>query len=216
MTQGGNRATAIPMVLAAIVSVQVGAAVATELFDEVGPTATVMLRLLFAAAVLVAIWRPALARRCAAPGARDLLLFGVALAAMNTSFYLALDRIPLGIAVTLEFVGPLGVAFAASRRRARPASGPALAAAGILLLSPGLGDDLDLLGVGARAARRRPSGPPTSCSRRGSAARSPGGSGLALAMVVAAALLLAAGDRRRRRRPARPRACSRSGSRSRC
>ena len=74
------RAPAITLVLGAIVSVQVGAAVATTLFDEVGPTGTVMLRLGFAALVLVAIWRPALAGLRGAR-ARDVALFGVALAA---------------------------------------------------------------------------------------------------------------------------------------
>ena len=65
---------------------------------------------------------------------------------MNTAFYLSLDRIPLGIAVTLEFVGPLGVAIAGSRRRL-DLVWAGLAAVGILLLSPSLGDSLDLLGA---------------------------------------------------------------------
>jgi inner membrane transporter RhtA len=186
----GERTTSISLVLGGIVSVQVGAAVATELFDEVGPVGTVFLRLAFAAIVLVAIWRPPFARP-REEAKRDVLAFGVALAAMNTSFYLALDRIPLGIAVTLEFVGPLGVAFAASRRRL-DLVWAGLAAAGIVLLAPGPGGDLDLLGVvlalvaggfwaayivlSARIGRLYP-----------------GGQGLALAMVVGASLLVAPG-----------------------
>ena len=83
-----------------------------------------MLRLALAAVVLMAIWRPT-ARGLRGTPARDVLLFGIALAGMNTSFYLALDRIPLGIGVTLEFVGPLGIAFAFSRRRAGPRLGSA-------------------------------------------------------------------------------------------
>ena len=190
MTQGGNRATAIPMVLVAIASVQVGAAAATEIFDEVGPTATVFLRLLFAAAVLVAIWRPALGAIRGAH-ARDLWLFGLSLAAMNTSFYLSLDRIPLGIAVTLEFVGPLGVAFAATRR-AGDLLWAGLAAAGIVLLSPGLGDGLDLLGVVlALVAGGFWAAYIVLSQRIGSAF--PGGAGLALAMILAAALLIVPG-----------------------
>ena len=185
------RAPAITLVLGAIVSVQVGAAIATTLFDEVGPTGTVMLRLGFAALVLVAIWRPGLAGLRGAR-ARDIALFGVALAAMNTSFYLALERIPLGIGVTLEFVGPLGVAFAASRSRS-DLVWAALAAAGILLLVPAPGaGELDLLGCAlALLAGAFWAAYIVLSARVGQA--SAGGQGLALAMVLAAALLLAPG-----------------------
>ena len=110
---------------------------------------------------------------------------------MNTSFYLALDRIPLGIAVTLEFVGPLGVAFAASRR-AGDLLWAGLAAAGILLLSPGLGDGLDLLGVVlALVAGGFWAAYIVLSQRIGSAF--PGGAGLALAMILAAAMLIVPG-----------------------
>ena len=101
--------------IGAVLSVQLGAAAATTLFDEIGPAGTVFYRLLFAAAILLVIWRPD--PRGAERG--DLVLagvFGVSLAAMNFCFYAALDRIPLGPAVTFEFVGPLTVALAASRR----------------------------------------------------------------------------------------------------
>ncbi|MGH2957691.1 MAG: EamA family transporter, partial [Solirubrobacterales bacterium] len=121
------------LVLGAVLSVQLGAAAATTLFDEVGPAGAVLYRLLFAAIVLLAIWRPRPHR--ADRGALGLAaLFGVSLAAMNLCFYEALARIPLGIAVTLEFVGPLAVALAASRR-ALDLLWVALAAAGILLLT---------------------------------------------------------------------------------
>jgi inner membrane transporter RhtA len=140
--------------------------------------------------VLVVIWRPALAA-LRGRHARDVLLFGVALAGMNTSFYLALDRIPLGIAVTLEFVGPLGVAFASTRRRSDFAWA-ALAAVGIVLLSPGLGDDLDLAGAGlALLAGAFWAAYIVLSARIGRAFG--GGQGLALAMVVAGVLLLPAG-----------------------
>jgi inner membrane transporter RhtA len=186
----GKRTTATLLVLGGAVSVQSGAAVATELFDELGPVGTVMLRLAFAAVVLVAIWRPALGGLRDAR-ARDVVLFGVALAAMNTSFYAALDRIPLGIAVTLEFVGPLGVAFATTRRRL-DLLWAALAAGGILLLSPGLGDDLDLFGAGLALLAGAFWAAYIVLSQR--IGRSfAGGDGLALAMMVAAALLLAPG-----------------------
>jgi len=133
------------LVLLAIASVQIGSAFAKGLFDEIGPGGTVFLRLLFAALVLLAIWRPSARGR----SRRDLMLvalFGLVLACMNLSFYAALDRIPLGAAVTLEFVGPLGVAVAGSRR-ALDLLWVALAAAGILLLSDLGGGGLDGLGI---------------------------------------------------------------------
>jgi inner membrane transporter RhtA len=177
------------LVLGAVASVQLGAAAATTLFDDVGPAGTVLYRLLFAAVLLLAIWRPR-----PSVASRDALtlaaVFGVALAGMNFSFYAALDRIPLGIAVTLEFVGPLGVALAASRRAA-DLLWVVLAAGGILLLA-GPSGDADVTGIvlalvagGFWAAYILLS------SRIGRAFE--GGEGLALAMAVAAALMLAPG-----------------------
>jgi inner membrane transporter RhtA len=185
-----DRAKSITLVLAAIVSVQSGAAVATTLFDDLGPTGTVLARLGFAALVLVAIWRPALAG-VRGERLRDVVLFGIVLAGMNSSFYLALDRIPLGIAVTFEFVGPLGVAFAASRRRL-DLVWAIMAAAGILLLSPTPGSDLDVLGVGlALLAGAFWAAYIVLSARIGRSFA--GGSGLALAMCVAALLMLTPG-----------------------
>jgi inner membrane transporter RhtA len=97
------------LVLGGVASVQFGAAFAKSIFDEIGPGGTVFLRMLFAALVLCAIWRP----RISGHTRRDLglvLLFGASLAGMNAVFYASLDRIPLGVAVTFEFVGPLSVA----------------------------------------------------------------------------------------------------------
>jgi inner membrane transporter RhtA len=144
--RAGGRPYPLALVIGGIVSVQAGAAVAVNLFDELGPVGTVFLRVAFAAAVLAAIWTPRV-RGHSRAALREVALFGGTLAAMNLSFYLGLERVPLGIAVTLEFVGPLGVALAGSRRP-RDLLWVALAAGGILLLSPGLGDDLDLLGAG--------------------------------------------------------------------
>jgi inner membrane transporter RhtA len=140
-----QRINSTGLVLGGIVSVQCGAAAATTLFDRLGPEGAVLLRTLFAALALIAIWRPSM-RRHSREEWRLVGLFGFALAAMNLSFYAALDRIPLGIAVTFEFVGPLGVAIAGSRR-GRDLAWVALAAAGILLLSPGLGGSIDALGA---------------------------------------------------------------------
>ncbi|HEY7454450.1 MAG TPA: EamA family transporter [Thermoleophilaceae bacterium] len=144
-----SRADRIPptlLVLVAVGVVQFGSALAKTLFDEVGPGGAVFLRVLFAALVLLAIWRPALAGRTGADW-RLVVLFGFVLVAMNLSFYESLDRIPLGVAVTVEFVGPLSVAVAGSRR-ALDLLWVVLAAVGILLLSDFGTADLDALGVG--------------------------------------------------------------------
>lgn len=190
MNGGSGRATPIALVIGGIVSVQCGAAAATKLFDDIGPVGTVMMRLVFAAVVLLVIWRPRLgALRGSHAG--DLIAFGVALAAMNTSFYLALDRIPLGIAVTFEFVGPLGVAIVSSRRRL-DLLWALIAGAGIVLLTPTPGSDLDLLGVVlALVAGGFWAAYIVLTARIGRAF--PGGQGLALAMVVASGLILAPG-----------------------
>lgn len=139
------RAPSGALVIGAIASVQIGSAIATKLFGQVGPSGAVLLRLLFASIVLFGVWRPRLRGRTR----RELLLaavFGVVLALMNLSFYAAIDRIPLGIAVTIEFVGPLGVAVAGSRR---PIDGlwVVLAAAGIVALTQGDAHGLNGLGV---------------------------------------------------------------------
>ncbi|MEV6241971.1 EamA family transporter [Lentzea sp. NPDC051838] len=109
---GGIPPTAL--VLLGIVSVQVGAAFAKQLFTVAGAAGTVTLRLVFAALILVAIWRPSLRmdRRTLAV----VVTYGVVLAVMNLCFYAALARIPLGAAVTIEFLGPLAVAVVGSRR----------------------------------------------------------------------------------------------------
>ena len=187
------RADRIPptvLVLAAVSSVQFGAALAKSLFDEVGAGGTVFLRVLFAAVVLAAVWRPAVGGRSRADW-RLIGLFGLSLAAMNLAFYEALERIPLGIAVTFEFVGPLGVAIASSRRPLDVAW-VVLAAAGIVLLSDFGGADLDGLGVAlALVAGGFWAAYILLSARVGRAF--PGGSGLALAMVAAAAMLVPVG-----------------------
>src|SRR4029450_7078133 len=131
---------------AGVTSVQLGAAPATSLFDELTPTGLVMLRLVFGALILGLLFRPRVRDR----SSRELqlaLAFGLTLLTMNFSFYQAIDRIPLGIAVTLEFVGPLGIALLGSRR-GTDLLWVMLAAAGVLLLAPEIGDNgLDPDGV---------------------------------------------------------------------
>jgi inner membrane transporter RhtA len=178
------RADRIPptlLVLCAVASVQFGGAFAKTIFDEIGPGGTVFLRVFFAALILGALWRPALSGRSAADW-RLVAGYGFALVAMNLSFYEALDRIPLGIAVTFEFVGPLGVAIAGSRR-ALDLLWVALAAAGILLLSDFGTADLDGLGVAlALVAGGFWAAYILLAARVGR--RYPGGQGLALGMAV--------------------------------
>ena len=110
-----RRASAVGLVLAAACSVQGGAAVAKSLFPELGPPGVVFLRLLFGSAALWAIARPQLRERPRSD-LRLVAALGVVLVSMNISFYEALDRVPLGIAVTVEFLGPLAVAVFGSRR----------------------------------------------------------------------------------------------------
>lgn len=140
---GGTRGAAL-LTLGSIVSVQAGAALATTLFEEIGSSGAVLLRALFGALVLLALTRGTPLRRWPQ---RDVILLGVSVATVNLLFYAALERLPLGITVTLEFIGPLGVAVLGSRRP-RDVIWVLLAAAGIVLLSGGTGgNSIDPLGV---------------------------------------------------------------------
>lgn len=178
------------MVMGAVASVQLGSAIAKHLFHSLGPSGAVFLRVGFGAIVLLLVWRP----RLRSYRRSDLvlaILFGLTLAAMNFSFYASLNRIPLGIAVTFEFVGPLGVAIAGSRRTL-DVVWVVLAAAGIALLTPWGGLHLDTLGLllallaGAFWAAYI-----ILNARIGQAFK--GGAGLTIAMVVATALLAPVG-----------------------
>ena len=181
-----GRAAAVGLVLIAGVSPQIGAAFAVTLFGELGPAGTAFLRLAFAAIVLWAIWRPRLTGDLRLAGA-----FGVALGLMNWSFYEAIDRIPLAVAVTIEFAGPLLVAVIGSRR---PLDGVwiALAAGGIVVLVDPGGGSVDPIGVGFALAAAGCWMAYIYLSKRTGAAFS-GGSGLAIAMAVGALLVLPAG-----------------------
>ena len=129
----GHRLPAPVLVLAAIVSVQFGGALAATLVPQIGAGGSVVLRLSFATVILVALVRPRLrghSRRAWA----TVVAFGVALGLMNFSFYASLAYLPIGVAVTVEFIGPLTLAAALSRRLADALS-VLLAALGILLIS---------------------------------------------------------------------------------
>lgn len=190
-TPGLDRVPPVGLVLGGVASVQVGAAFATQLFDDLGSAGTVLLRILIAAVVLVALWRPRPAEHATAD-LRLAAVFGLTLAGMNLSFYEAIDRIPLGIAVTLEFVGPLGVAVAGSRRPL-DLVWVGLATVGILLLSDfGTGGDLDTTGILlALVAGAFWAAYILLAARAGRAFA--GGTGLSIAMAVGAAALLAPG-----------------------
>lgn len=181
----------IALLLLAGTSIQFGAAFAVTLFDRLGAGGAVFLRLLSAAVIMAVVLRPRVRGRTR----EDLRLpvaFGVVLGLMNWSFYESLERIPLGACVTIEFVGPLGVAVWHSRR-ALDGLWIALAATGIVVLANPFGTGgLDAFGVflalvtggfwalyivlSARTGRVWP-----------------GASGLAVAMVVGAAVTLPAG-----------------------
>ena len=137
---------AVPAVLLSILSVQGGAAIAKGLFPVLGAAGTTSLRVGLSALVLLAVVRPRLGQLRAAQW-RAVVPYGLALGAMNFLFYCALARIPLGLAVTLEFVGPLGLALAGSRRWT-DIMWVVLAGAGIALIAPWSSSGLDLLGVG--------------------------------------------------------------------
>jgi len=178
------------LVCASVTITQIGAALAKTLFATLGTRGTVLVRVGLAAVILLLAHRPAV-RQLTRRKLGLAVAFGAVLGAMNWAFYSALARIPLGVAVTVEFIGPLGVAVLQSHR-ARDLLWVALAAAGIALLAPFGTGGPDPIGValallaGACWATYILLG-----VRLGHAFE--GGDGLALAMGVAALLLLPGG-----------------------
>lgn len=122
------------MVLVGIISVQVGASVAKQLFSLTGPAGAVALRVGFSAVIMLAVLRPSM--RIVRQAWPVIIAYGAVLAGMNICLYQAIARIPLGVAVTIEFLGPLTVALIGSRRW-RHAAWALLAAGGVLLLTEG-------------------------------------------------------------------------------
>jgi inner membrane transporter RhtA len=169
------------LLLVSIVSIQLGAAVAIHLFETLGPIGTVFLRVAFSAVLLLVAARGQI-RPVARRDAGLLLLFGCVIGAMNMCFYGAISRIPLGIAVAIEFVGPLGVAVITSRRP-KEFLWIALAVAGLVLLTPSIGTDIDPIGVGLALAAGAGWASFVLISPR--VGRGVGGAGLALGMGVA-------------------------------
>lgn len=132
------------LVLLGVISLQVGAAFAKQLFAMAGANGVVTLRLLFAALVLLVVWRPSL--RLDRTTWLVIAAYGAVLAGMNICLYQAIDRIPLGVAVTIEFLGPLSVAVFGSRRKL-DLLWAVLAGLGVLLLSR-VDGGLNPVGVG--------------------------------------------------------------------
>jgi inner membrane transporter RhtA len=140
-----SRVPSPALVIGGIASVQIGSAIAAKLFSQTGSGGAALLRLAFGGLLLSIVWRP----RARSRTRRELLLaaaFGLVLATMNVSFYHAIQRIPLGIAVAIEFFGPLTVALIGSRRP-RDVVWVALALLGILALTHGSTHGIDALGV---------------------------------------------------------------------
>lgn len=173
------------LLLGGMVSVQFGAALAKGLFPEIGAAGTAGIRLAFAAVALLAFWRPRL--RMSRRAWFVVIGYGALLGVMNLSFYEALQRLPLGIAVTVEFLGPLSVALLGSRRWL-DALWALLAAGGVALLAD-LGGEVSLLGLlfalGAGACW---AGYILMGAKLGEATA--GGSGLAVGMTVGALIVV--------------------------
>lgn len=143
-----GRAWPVPphlMVLGGILSVQIGAAIGRSLFDDIGATGVTFLRVSIAAVVLVVVIRPDV-RRWTRQAWIAAIALGVALGCMNLTFYLALRTVPLGVAVTVEFLGPLLLALVQTRR-AVDLCWALLAAGGVALLGLNSSGDIPLSGL---------------------------------------------------------------------
>ena len=193
------------LVVVGILSVQLGAGIAKNLFDDADPTTLVWLRLATSAVILAAIARPALRGRTPDDW-RVAVAFGVILGTMNWAIYQSFARIPLGIAVTIEFLGPLALAVFGSRRP-RDLLWALLAAIGVALLGLERGD-AHLRPGSAFALLAAASWAAYILLSASTGRRWPGLEGLTVASVVATLMLtpfLVAVLRARARRPARAR-----------
>lgn len=179
------------LLLLSCISAQVGTAIATFMFDSLGSMGTVFVCKAIATLWLLLVWRP----RWRNHSRQDYItvgLFGLAMAGMSLAFFGAVSRVPLGVASTLEFLGPLGIALVGSRRPL-DLVWVALAAGGVCLLAPvGGGASLDPVGVGlALLSAVCWAGYILLSVPAGRAF--PGGTGLALSMTVATLILLPPG-----------------------
>jgi len=136
---------AVLAVLLAITSFQGGAAIAKGLFPVLGAAATSSLRIVLSAIILVIFNRPNL-RNLTTAQWRNVALYGMTIGAMNIIFYMAIARIPLGLGVALEFLGPLTLALTSSKRMI-DFLWVLLAATGIALIAPWSNNGLDIIGI---------------------------------------------------------------------
>ncbi|MFG3498099.1 DMT family transporter [Streptomyces sp. NPDC047928] len=188
--RGRNSAGPVALVVGGALSVQFGAALAVLLIPRAGALGVVTLRLVLAALVLLVVCRPTVRGHSRADWG-TVVAFGAAMAAMNVCIYQAIDRVPLGAAVTLEVLGPLVLSVVVSRRLVSLVWA-ALALAGVVLLSGGGFDRLDPVGAGfALAAGAMWAAYIVFSARTGR--RFPQADGLALAMAVGAVLTLPLG-----------------------
>jgi inner membrane transporter RhtA len=135
----------LPAVLLSILSVQCGAAIAKTLFPALGAAGTATLRIGISAIILWIVYRPNV-KTITAKQWKSVIPYGLSLGAMNVIFYLAIERIPIALGVTLEFVGPLLLAIVGSKQIV-DFLWAFLAAVGIALIAPWNNNGIDLLGV---------------------------------------------------------------------
>ena len=186
----GRAVPAWSLVVGGVVSVQFGGALAATVIPALGPTGTVALRLGLGMLILLVIVRPSL-RRLTLHDVAAVVGFGIVLGLMNLSFYEALARLPMGVAVTIEFVGPLGLAAALSRRR-RDVAAVSLAALGVVAVNGRELGHINWAGVGfALLAGTMWAAYVLLSGEAGQ--RLPKLDGLALAMVVASAVVVPLG-----------------------
>ncbi|MEO0852241.1 MAG: EamA family transporter [Cyanobacteria bacterium J06648_11] len=188
------KASPILMTVAAISSIQMGSAVAKGLLQTVDPIVVTLMRVGFSAIAFHPVWWPQY-RQYTRQQYVTAAIFGLSIAGTNFFFYQAISRIPLGLAVTLEFLGPLGVAIAHSRR-AIDVLWVLLAAAGIVGLAPIGGFELDPVGMGFALVAGGCWAGYVLCAERAGKVLPPGqGVTLALVFSTLAILGLSAGDR---------------------
>jgi inner membrane transporter RhtA len=178
----------LPLALTAIVSVQFGNALAGSTFAEVGALGAASLRLLFAAVILLVVLRPSV-RGWSRRVWLGVVALGIGLAGMNSLIYLAIERVPIGIAVAVELIGPLAVAVAGARR-ARDLLWVALAALGVGMLALDSDGAVALLGLAFAAGAAGFWALYIVASSRLGATSVRGVDGLAVAMVVAAVIVV--------------------------